>query len=96
MAKKITKVKDCNAAECVYNTENKCHAIAITVGGGLSPACDTSMVGSIKGGSPDINTRVGACKVENCQFNKLLECTAQGIEVKMQSNRAECATFKVS
>jgi len=94
MTLKTAKVRDCNAAECAYNTKNKCHAIAITIGRELSPICNTSVKAAKKGGIPEIKARVGACKVENCQFNKSLECTAKCIRVEMHNAYAECTMFK--
>lgn len=94
MTIKTAKVRDCNATECAYNMKNKCHAIAITVGGESGPICDTSMKAAKKGGVPEMKARVGACRVENCQFNKSLECIAKGIRVKMHTIHAECTTFK--
>ncbi|MFB0526820.1 MAG: DUF1540 domain-containing protein [bacterium] len=91
---KMAKVKSCNAAECAYNIENRCHALAITIGGEPIPTCDTLIKAAKKGGVLDTKARVGACKVENCEFNKSLECTAKAIKVKMDTARAECITFK--
>ena len=93
MAVKMTKVEWCDAIECAYNIKNKCHAIAITIGGGVTPRCDTSIIGAKKGGVPDTTAYVGACKVENCRFNKSFECIAKEIQVKVYTILAECATF---
>ncbi len=94
MIMKMAKVKDCNAGECAYNMKNRCNAIAITVGGSSGPVCDTSMLATKKGGVSNMKAGVGACKVENCQFNKFLECAAKDIQVKMHTDHAECNTFK--
>ena len=59
--------------------EDRCHAIAITVGRDTSPICDTLMKAAKKGELPYMNTGVGACRVENCQFNEDLECVANSI-----------------
>jgi len=91
---KMVRVRSCDAEECAYNTKSKCHTIAITVGGGLSPLCDTSIIGIKKGGLPNITAGVGACKVESCQFNKSFECVADCIRVKVFTLLPECATFK--
>lgn len=92
--KEMPKVFECMMTDCAYNTDKKCHAMAITVGGGRCPLCDTVMKASKKGGVMDMNGSVGACKVENCQFNDSLECDAGGIRVTMHQQHAECATFK--
>jgi len=74
--------------------EEKCHAMAITVGGGACPLCDTVMTASKKGGVAKAIGCVGACKVENCRFNKSLECGANSIHVKMHDDHTECSTFQ--
>jgi len=94
MTMKMPKVKSCDAADCVYNTKNKCHAIAITIGGWSVAACDTWMIAPKKGGAPNTTAGVGACKIETCQFNKSLQCIAKCIRVKRYTLDAECITFK--
>jgi len=94
MNMKIAKVKSCDAGECAYNIKNKCHAIAITVGEGASPRCDTLVIAARQAGLPNIAACVGACKVGNCQFNESLECVAKSIRVKVHTMLPECATFK--
>ena len=94
MTMKMPKVKRCDAEECAYNIKNKCHAIAITIGGWSAPKCDTSLIAPTKGGVPDMTAGVGACKIDNCQFNKSLQCMAKCIRVKMYTLDVECATFK--
>lgn len=90
----MPKVLECLMDECAYNKEKKCHAMAITVGGGMCPLCDTFMKTVKKGGVADMIGTVGACKVENCQLNTSLECNAGGIRVVLHNQHAECATFK--
>lgn len=82
----------CKISDCAYNMNNKCHALAITVGGSL-PKCDTFTKRAKKGGDKDVNGAVGACKVETCKFNTDLECAAESIDVSMHSGQAECVTF---
>jgi hypothetical protein len=36
---------------------------------------------------------VGACKVEDCRFNSMFECSASGINVAIHSGHADCATY---
>lgn len=90
----MPKILECTVSSCAYNTENKCHAIAITVGDGKCPMCDTGIISSLKGGIADLIGGVGACKEINCQFNKSLECNAKSIRVTLHSNHADCSTFK--
>ena len=89
----MPKIFDCEMTDCVYNTDNECHTIAITVGD-QSPICDTCMKGSKKGGIMDMTAGVGACKVESCMFNQSLECSVEGIHIRQHSGHAECDTFE--
>jgi hypothetical protein len=94
MTMKMPKVKKCDVLECAYNQEAMCHAIAITVGGGECPMCDTALKSEHKGGVMDMVAGVGACKVSTCQFNQDLECNANGIQVDIHGDHPECVTFK--
>lgn len=89
----MPKIMGCTASDCAYNKNNECHTMAITVGDGRHPACDTYYKALNKGGSPDITGSVGACKVDICKFNKALECSASGINVGSHSGHADCKTF---
>jgi len=47
----MPKILECNASPCAYNSDNKCHAFAITVGGGSKcPMCDTGIIQTEKRG----------------------------------------------
>jgi hypothetical protein len=93
MAANMPQVDDCTALECSYNKEGACHAMAINVGG-PAPWCDTFIKASIKGGVQNLTGGVGACKVENCTYNRSLECTSQnGIHIKANGDHAVCSTF---
>ena len=88
----MAPIKSCNATDCSYNKSgNECHAMAITVGG-PSPDCDTFMRGPNKGGVEQTGA-VGACKVNNCKYNRNLECSAGGVDVVASRNHALCHTF---
>ncbi len=88
----MPKIMDCDMMDCVYNRDDECHAMAITIGD-QSPICDTCMRGSKKGGVMDMTAGVGACKVESCKFNRSLECSSKGIHVGQHTDHAECETF---
>jgi hypothetical protein len=90
----MPKVLDCLMLDCAYNMTRQCHAMAITVGGGMCPLCDTVIKAEKKGGVADMTGSVGACKVEDCKFNESLECSAGGIHVALHEQHAECGTFK--
>ena len=92
MAMSMPKITACSMTDCAYNGDNSCHAIAITVGG-THPMCDTFMKTKQKGGVPDIIGGAGACKEDDCRFNKSLECTASGIKVGPHSGHGDCLTF---
>lgn len=91
---KMPKVTACDITQCAYNLERKCHALAITVGDGAHPQCDTFCPSSTKGGDAKAIAGVGACKVSQCQHNKNLECQAQGIQIGYMQNEVDCLTFK--
>jgi hypothetical protein len=88
----MSKILDCEATNCAYNRDRKCHTPGITIGD-TEPICDTFYPKDMKGGQKDIIGGVGACKVESCQYNNSLECSADGIQIKMQSSHPDCATY---
>lgn len=95
MAKQMSKISACDLTSCSYNQGKQCHAMAITVGGPEACACcDTFVHASHKGGVADMTGGVGACKVESCSFNNLLECSAPAINVGHHQNHADCKTFQ--
>ncbi|MCF6522703.1 DUF1540 domain-containing protein [Streptomyces sp. JJ36] len=86
-------VNQCTVTECVYNREEACHALAITVGDVQHPRCDTYFSAGTKGGDPSTTGRVGACKVSACRHNAQFECRAPGITVGYQQTEVDCLTF---
>jgi hypothetical protein len=93
MAVQIPKVLDCEVTDCSYNTNKTCHAAAITVGDSGCAMCDTYFKFSEKGGAMDITGSVGACKENDCGYNKSLGCSAPGIHVSNHMGHADCATY---
>lgn len=89
----MPKVRECGVSDCAYNTHKQCHALAITVGDGMVPHCDTYCNMSPKGGDKSATASVGACKVPSCSHNKSLECQASEICVGYMHNDVECMTF---
>lgn len=88
-------VKHCSVANCAYNSQNACRALAITVGDpGGPPACDTFFTSSHHGGVKDATAGVGACKTETCKFNTDYECSAPSISIGLQHNEPDCLTFQ--
>ncbi len=93
MAENMPKVMKCEATQCIYNKGSQCHTLAITVGD-EEPCCDTFKSSQTKGGYQDITGGVGACKVEDCEYNKSFECTAQTIKVIMNGDHPDCGTYE--
>lgn len=85
-------VSECAISECAYNANKACHAIAITIGDGVLPMCDTLFRSSRHGGIKDI-AGVGACKVSACMHNMNLECGAPSIRVGQEGSDGKCLTF---
>ncbi|MDT8385168.1 MAG: DUF1540 domain-containing protein [Gammaproteobacteria bacterium] len=88
-------VKACSISECGYNRANKCHARAITIGGGTHPGCDTSYLGAPVRTTGNNTAGVGACKITGCTFNDDLECNSSNITVSMKNDSIQCMTFQV-
>jgi hypothetical protein len=86
-------VDACGATGCAYNVARRCHAQAITVGGGTHPACDTYIAAS-KHPQNSNTAGVGACKVEECRHNKNFACEAASIEVSPHGEHADCITYE--
>lgn len=86
-------ILSCDAAECAYNSNAKCHAMAITVGSPMDRKCDTFLPLATKGGVPDMTGQVGACKVASCKFNQSLECSAPGVTIGREGGDIDCLTF---
>lgn len=89
----MPRVSMCDAVDCSYNQDRKCHALAITVGE-AEPCCDTYFKAQNKGGISENIGGVGACKVQDCRYNKLFECSAGSIQVGIPSGHADCVTYK--
>jgi hypothetical protein len=85
-------IDTCEATGCAYNADRKCHARAITVGGGTHPACDT-FIPADQHVDRDEPAGVGACKVTTCRHNQNLECEASAIVVAPHAHHADCMTF---
>lgn len=87
-------VGSCKIKDCAYNSNNLCHAHAITIGDGKNPYCDT-FFNSGKHTQSLENAGVGACKVAICKHNEDFECRADSIEISDKNGRcaAICITF---
>ncbi len=90
--KNMVDVSECGCSACAYNADLSCHTIAITVGDGDKPMCDTFFRSERHGGVKG-TAGVGACKISSCRFNENLECGAPSIQVGMMDNDSSCLTF---
>ena len=89
-----THIVDCKATECSFNHGGNCRTIGINVGG-PEPLCDTFFNTAKKGGIPTATATVGACKVQTCMHNKLLECGSKSISVVFNDNQALCGSYRM-
>ncbi|AZQ70131.1 DUF1540 domain-containing protein [Streptomyces luteoverticillatus] len=89
----MPQVAVCEVAECAYNEDSACHALAITVGDATRARCDTFFVHPVKGGDTSAVGRVGACHMAGCLHNVGLECQAPGITVAALQDAADCLTY---
>jgi hypothetical protein len=90
------QVQSCDVTDCDYNRRQQCHAIAVTIGDGDNPKCDTFWMATDakqKAGDPAQIGRVGACRVSRCSYNHRLQCGAEGVMVGNQGRNAMCLTF---
>lgn len=89
----MSVVSECAAAECAYNINKACHALAITIGDGIHPGCDTFFNGSGQVKEVGQAAGIGACKTTICKFNDGLECRTDSIRVGHVQNKVNCMTF---
>lgn len=88
----IPAVDACEATQCAYNGDGRCHARAITIGDGAHPACDTFFPAEAHASS-DAPGGVAACKITACRYNEDLACGASAIQVGRHEGHADCVTF---
>lgn len=91
IATDMPEVAQCAISQCAYNTDNNCHARAITIGDGDNPGCDTYFNNS-KHTRSNRSAGVGACKVSACNHNEDFECCADSIKVGEQGGEVKCMT----
>ena len=90
----MPKVSNCGMEKCSYNSQGRCHAMAINVGGAEGAMCDTFAETSAKCVSNGGSGKVGACRMIGCEFNDCLECMAPSVEITKSNNHPFCLTFK--
>jgi hypothetical protein len=91
----MPKVLKCQINDCAYNIDDICHAMAISIGDGVRPTCNTfcQYLMEAKAGDIDSIAQVGACKQSDCVHNTCLECQANEIIVSHVDDHPECMTF---
>jgi hypothetical protein len=93
MLKSGTAILDCQALDCSYNHDGRCHTLGINIGS-PDPLCNTFVDAGIMGGSLEPCAKVGACKEINCAHNESLECMYDGIRVMFRDRRPACASYQ--
>ena len=91
-AQDMPQVQQCSASTCSYNSDDSCHAGAITISGDHAH-CGTFVEISFRGGSGG-NGLVGACHRADCRFNEKLECTASSVNIGAGADAADCLTYE--
>ena len=86
-------VQTCKVDGCSFNSHSRCHALAVTIGDGNNPRCDTFVQQGSDGGM-ETSTRVGACKVAGCVNNKKLVCKANFIDIAFNDNHPCCKNYQ--
>ena len=89
----MPRVRTCNAAQCAFNKGNNCHALGITIGDENLARCDTFWQNGRHGGDVHEIAGVGACKMEDCEFNEGLYCRAAAVAVKQSADGPVCMTY---
>lgn len=93
----LSEVSACEALNCTYNTNRRCHAPAITVGSTIGsavhlPVC-VSFLPDDQHFVPLPVAGVGACRVLACAHNCERSCHAGAIKVAVIGDEPTCATF---
>ena len=95
MGMKMPQVMQCSVSGCAYNSDEGCHAMAVTIGEPAGePTCDTFFAAIRHGGVMDTTAGVGACKSYDCRHNKNYECAAPNIRVGMRHDQPDCLTYE--
>lgn len=91
----MPEVMKCAAADCAYNTNDKCHAYGITIGGKNDHHCDT-MFNCKPMMMREAPAGVGACKVLDCCNNAGCECQSDGVSLRLSEGQADCTEYRPS
>ena len=88
----LPDVHTCSVDGCSYNSDEACHAGAITVSGSQA-GCGTFIDIGSSGGLGKTLAKVGACHRTDCTHNSDLECRAASIDVGPGADAADCLTY---
>jgi hypothetical protein len=88
----LSDVSACDATNCTYNTNRRCHAPAITIGDDALPVCVTFLPDE-QHFTPRPLAGVGACKISACVYNRDRSCHAGAIDVTLKESSPICITF---
>lgn len=92
----VTTVNSCKVSSCVFNSDEACHALAITIDDPSPTTCGTykARVGDDVAGATAQVANVGACKAASCKHNKNLLCTAGQVTVGMKGDTISCLSYE--
>ena len=91
----VATVNQCTVASCVFNSNDQCHALAITIDEPSPANCETykPRSGSETGGIETQVANIGACKATSCVHNKDLMCHAEKVKISMKDDQVSCMTY---
>jgi hypothetical protein len=88
----MPRIASCNMNSCSFNSDNKCHTMAINVGSHAD--CKAFNRSDNKEGFDNAIGGIGACLDPDCKFNDHLECSANNVNIGMHNGEADCETFE--
>jgi len=93
---KRTKTKvECRISGCSFYADGFCHALSVTIGEAGQAMCDTFYLSETHVKNNKVIANVGACKVEDCQYNCNLLCNRKHITVGRKDDDFYCLSCKV-
>lgn len=93
MSNEGASVLGCLAKECSNNHGGKCSTLGVNIGD-VEPTCDAFVNNGIKSDPCVTTTRIGSCKIHNCNHNHAQKCMVKDILMLFEDNRALCAYYQ--
>ena len=94
MLARMSNISNCSVAQCTFNHNQSCRAVAITVGDSTSDStCDTFFTISTQNEINEMTGSVYACMHAECRYNSDYECGAPDIRVGLVEGQPDCLTF---